>query len=405
MDNDAKYIELLTSLCMNGDKKGLFLSYQKEITPFILKLKEKVYSMGIYDIYEEVIDPYELHDILKDISVENMRTHPYFNKEIWDEYVKKDANFMMFVTEYPHLMDDIDCKKLAEMARISQETKPLYREKQRLCEVFWSIAAYPGKSWASNIYATDDNYEKLKEAIFRVCMVDTDDPVGQWKRRIEENNKIVDCLNALGIQSLHYTNSLGTDLVVYLPDDYLYESALDNGIMANMPSYEVFASPIYWQTEGIVYASMPLMYQGEIVENFYLRFHQGKVVEVHAEKGEDILKGIVESDSHSCYLGECALVEKDSPIANMNTIFKTTLIDENASCHLALGAGFAECLKQGLSMSSRELLEKGINDSKTHVDFMIGTDDLNIVATLRDESKFPIFEKGKYSKELLDKIR
>lgn len=398
---DDKYIELLTNICMKKDRTSLFLSYHPEITPFIEKLKEKVKTMGVTDIYEEVIDPYELHDILKNISLSDIDKHPIFNKSIWDEYTKRNANFLLFETEYPHLMDDIEPEKISRMSKVSQNTKPLYREKQNKCLIPWAIASYPGKLWAKDIYNTPDSYDKLKNAIFKMCMVDTNNPLESWNKKIEENYKIVKCLNNLQIEKLHYTNSLGTDLTLYLPDNYIYESALDNGIMANMPSYEVFASPIYNKTEGIVYSSKPLIYQGGIIEDFYLKFHQGKVVEMNAKKGLDTLKCIVNSDSNSCYLGECALVEIDSPISKMNTNFKTTLIDENASCHLALGKGFPECIKDGISMSDKELLEKGINDSKTHVDFMIGTDDLSVIATLKNKTQIKIFENGKYSKEIL----
>jgi len=401
---DLKYIDLLINRCMKSSSKSLFLVYNKEISSFIDKLKNKVRELGVDDIYEEIEDPYELHDILRDISIDEIDNNPYFDKSIWDEYAKRDASFMMFETEVPGLMDDIEPEKLARMSLVKQKTKPYYREKQNKCELSWCIAAYPGEKWANDIYDTEDSYDRLKNAIFKMCMVDSDDPISSWDIHIERNYKIVDYLNNLGIEKLHYTNSLGTDLTLYLPDGYLFESALDNGLMVNMPSYEVFASPIYNKTEGIVYGSIPLMYQGGIVEDFYLKFENGKVVEYDAKKGKDILKGIINSDSNSCYLGECALVEKSSPIARMGTIFETTLIDENASCHLALGAGFSECLKDGLVMSDRELLAHGINVSKTHVDFMIGTDDLDIVATLKDGSEIKIFDNGKYADQFLKNI-
>lgn len=401
---DDKYIDLLINRCMKSSSKSLFLVYNKEISEFIARLKEKVRLLGVDDIYEEIEDPYELHDILSNISIDEIDNNPYFDKSIWDEYAKRDANFMMFETEVPHLMDDIEPLKLARMALVKQNSKPYYREKQSRCELSWCIAAYPGKKWALDIYNTEDCYDRLKDALFKMCMVDSDDPIDSWDSHIERNYKIVDYLNKLGIEKLHYTNSLGTDLILYLPEDYIFESALDNDLMVNMPSYEVFASPIYNKTEGIVYGSIPLMYQGGIVEDFYLKFESGRVVEIGAKKGEDILRGIINSDSNSCYLGECALVEKDSPIARMNTIFKTTLIDENASCHLALGAGFNECIRNGLSMNDDELLAHGINVSKTHVDFMIGTCDLDIVATLKDGRDIKIFDDGKYADEFLENI-
>ena len=215
---------------------------------------------------------------------------------------------------------------------------------------------------------------------------------------IKTQIKKVQILNNLNIEKLHYENSLGTDLYVYLPDKYKYESALDNGIMVNMPSYEIFTSPIYNKTEGIVYSTKPLIYNGGVIDEFYLKFKNGKVVSYDAKKGKELLKIILEMDEYSSYLGEAALVEYDSPISKMNINFKTTLIDENASCHLALGAGFRECIEDGINSNDLKLKEKGINISKTHVDFMIGNKDLKITAYTHEGEIIPIFENGNFSK-------
>ena len=402
---DDKYIEVLLNRCMKDNTKSLFLCYNKEITSFISKFKDKARSIGIDDIYEEIEDTYYLHDLLSSLSVEEIKTHPYFNKSIWDEYAKKDAIFLMFETEMPHIMDDIDSEKLKMKSYVAQTTKPLYRELQNKCKLSWCICAYPGELWAKDVYPDDDNaYELLYNDIMSMCMIDRGNPSDSWNLFLDRNKKIARYLNSLNIEKLHYTNSLGTDLILYLPGNYIYESALDSDILVNMPSYEIFTSPIYNKTEGIVYSSKPLVYQGGLIDDFYIKFKDGKVVEYDAKIGRDILKGIIETDNNSCYLGECALVEVDSPIAKMNKVFGTTLIDENASCHLALGEGFAECIEGGLNMNDDELLSNGINRSKTHVDFMIGTDDLDIVATLRNGEEINIFENGKFSNDIVSNI-
>lgn len=402
---DDKYIEVLLNRCMKDNTKSLFLCYNKEITSFISKFKDKTRSIGIDDIYEEIEDTYYLHDLLSSLSVEEIKTHPYFNKSIWDEYAKKDASFLMFETEMPHIMDDIDPEKLKMKSYVAQTTKPLYRELQNKCKLSWCICAYPGELWAKDVYPDDDNaYELLYNDIMSMCMIDRGNPSDSWNLFLDRNKKIARYLNSLNIEKLHYTNSLGTDLILYLPGNYIYESALDSDILVNMPSYEIFTSPIYNKTEGIVYSSKPLVYQGGLIDDFYIKFKDGKVVEYDAKIGRDILKGIIETDNNSCYLGECALVEVDSPIAKMNKVFGTTLIDENASCHLALGEGFAECIEGGLNMNNDELLSNGINRSKTHVDFMIGTDDLDIVATLRNGEEINIFENGKFSNDIVSNI-
>ena len=199
------------------------------------------------------------------------------------------------------------------------------------------------------------------------------------------------------IKKLHYKNSLGTNLVVEMPDNYLFVSASDDkeDMFVNMPSYEIFSSPHYLKTQGIVYSSKPLVYAGSLIDKFYIEFKDGKVVNYDAKVGKDILKGIIKTDSNSCYLGEIALVNNDSPISNTGLVFGTTLFDENASCHLALGDGFSECIKNGSSMSKEELLNNGINRSMQHVDFMIGTPDLEIDAET-ENGIVPIFKNGNF---------
>ena len=401
---DEKYIELLIKRCTTINKIPiLFISYNKEIQPFIDKLVTRVKEIGIEEIYLECNDRNKIHDALRDMSYEEMDNSPYFNKKIWDEYAQKGASFLMFETEIPHLMDDIDPKKIGYASKIQRSTKPIYRKLQEKCELSWCIAAYPGEIWAKDIYKDDkESYNKLKNSIYKMCMIDKEDPIKQWDELLEKNNKIIKTLNNLNLEKLHYRNSLGTDLEIYLPNNYLYSSAKDNDIIVNLPSYEVFTSPVYNKTNGIVYSSKPLSYNGALINDFWIKFKDGKVVDYDAKIGKDILTEIINTDNNSCYLGEAALVEVDSPIDRMNTNFGTTLIDENASCHLALGAGFNECIKNGLNMEEEELLSNGINVSKQHVDFMIGTKDLSIIGYTKDGKTIKIFENGKFSKDVLN---
>lgn len=400
---EEKYIELLVNKCTDlKNNKILFISFNKEIRPFIDKLVNYCKNIGVDDIYLEEEDRYLIHDELIKMSNEEIEKSPYFNKQIWDEYAKKKASFLMLETEIPNLMDDIDPKKLGIAAKTKRNTKPLYRELQQKCELSWCIAAYPGEEWARNLFKESKNpYEELKKHIFDMCLVTKDNPVEEWDKILEKNHKVIDKLNNLNIEKLHYQNNLGTNLTVYLPDGYLYSSAKDAKAIVNMPSYEVFTSPIYNKTEGIVYSSKPLIYNGGLINNFFIKFENGKVIDYDAKVGKDILKEIIETDEYSCYLGEVALVEKDSPIAKMNIDFGTTLIDENASCHIALGSGFSECIENGTKMKEEDLKSRGVNCSKQHVDFMIGTDDLNITATTRDKKEIKIFENGKFTKEII----
>ena len=401
---EDKYVELLIEKCTNlKNNKVLFITYEKEVKDFVSKLVSYADGIGVSDIYLEEEDISYTHDLLNKLSLEEIEKHPYFNKKIWDTYAEKGASFLIIETEHPHVFDDIDSEKIGLMGKLKRSTKPLYRKLQRKCKLPWCIACYPGKIWANDVFPNDaEAYEKLKSYIFKVCMLEEERPALAWDKFIERNTAVRDKLNSLGLKKLHYTNSLGTDLYIYLPDGYLYAGGKDELCIVNMPSYEVFTSPVWNKTEGIVYSSKPLIYNGSLIDNFWIRFENGKVTSFDAEVGKDVLDEIINTDEYSCYLGEAALVEKDSPIAALGFNFGTTLIDENASCHLALGAGFSECIKDGLEMSVEELREKGINDSKQHVDFMIGTDDLNITAETIDGEEIVVFENGKFSSLILD---
>ena len=401
---DEKYIELLLTKCIDINKsKILFICYDVEIIDFVNKIISRAKEKGIEEIYLDEINTQKEHDILKKYTIKELEQNNYFDKSIWDDYAKKGANFLIIDTEQPHVFDDIEAEKIGIMSKQKRESRPIYRKKVEHCEIPWCIAAYPGEKWAKEVFPNSDNsYQKLKEAIYNVCMINENNPIKSWELQLEKTDRIIKILNNLSFKELHYKNNLGTDLIIHLPKNYSFESAKDNNVIVNMPSYEVFASPIYNKTEGIVYSSMPLCYNGAIVDEFYLKFKNGKVIEYGAKKGEDVLKEIINSDSNSCYLGECALVENNSPISNLGIVFGTTLIDENASCHLALGAGFPECIKNGLEMSDEELLENGINVSKNHVDFMIGTSDLEIIGITIDNKKIPIFSKGNFSKNIIE---
>ena len=399
---EEKYINLLLNKCVDFTSGILFITYNKEISNFIDKLCVKAKTLGIKDIYKEEIDPYETHEILKNSTLEEIKNNKYFDSSIWDEYAKKNASFLIIETEYPTLMDDISPEKLGLSAKLRRTSRPLYRKMVEECTLSWCIASYPSVMWAKEIFKEEDSYNKLLNFIYKVCMVDKDDPIKSWDLHLEKVDKVIKKLNSLEIDSMTYTNSLGTNLTVYLPENYLFSSAKDSKVIVNMPSYEVFTSPIYNKTEGMVYSTMPLTYNGGLIDEFYLEFKNGKVINYDAKVGKELLKEVITNDTNTCYLGECALEEKTSPIASLNIVSGTTLIDENASCHLALGAGFRECLKDGNNYTDEELLNIGVNVSKGHTDFMIGSNDLNITAKTKSGKTINIFTNGEYSKEIIE---
>ncbi len=270
----------------------------------------------------------------------------------------------------------------------------------------WCIAAVPGVKWAKKMFPGKSAYrakELLWQAIFDTCRV-TDDPISEWDRHNENFKEKCDWLNSLGIDSLHYTSENGTDLTVGMIDGCLfmgggeYTVGKNEYFNPNIPTEEIFITPMRGRAEGIVYATKPLSYRGELIENFSIRFEDGKAVEVKAERGEELLRQMISMDEGAAYLGECALVPYDSPINNTGLLFYNTLFDENACCHLALGNGFSNCLEGYENMTLEECRERGINDSMIHVDFMIGSEDLSIVANLRDGGTVDIFRDGNFSR-------
>lgn len=397
---ENKYIELLLKRCINFNKsKSLLISYDKVNKKFIEKLVAEATKLGVIDIYTDEEDYQLTYNKLKTETKKEILNDPYFDKSIWDEYAKKDASFLMFDTEFPNVFNDIEQEKLILSKEKMRDTRKLFREKETSYQIPWCIAALPNEIWAKHLFPNDGNaYEKLFEVICQMCMVDKENPIESWNEYIENVKKQTEKLNKLQITKLTYKNKLGTNLTIYLPKNVKWLSAADDGdsnMLVNMPSYEIFTSPDYRYTEGIVYSSRPLIYGGGKIDKFYLEFKDGKVINYDAKEGKEILKGIIESDNNSCYLGEVALVNNNSPISNTGLVFDTTLFDENASCHLALGDGFPDCIKNGLEMTRDELLELGINHSKSHVDFMIGTADLEIIAETKNGIEL-IFENGNF---------
>ncbi len=271
----------------------------------------------------------------------------------------------------------------------------------------WVIAAVPGESWAKKVFPgmrTAAAIEKLWQAILFTCRIDEDsDPVENWKAHNADIRSRCDYLNSLGLRELRYRAANGTNLRVGLIEDALFQGgdeALPDGSAVfnpNIPTEEIFTSPRRGDADGIVYSSKPLSYRGQLIEDFSVRFEGGKAVEVHARVGEELLKTMISMDDGAAYLGECALVPTTSPINQSGILFYNTLFDENAACHLALGAGFTNVLKNYADYTLKQCYEKGINDSMIHEDFMIGTEDLMIVGIDKDGKEYPIFQNGNWA--------
>ena len=307
------------------------------------------------------------------------------------------------ISDDPDGLKGVNMEKLAKSSQARYKVMKPFREQTEGKEQ-WCIAAVPGAAWAKKVFPglrTSQAIEKLWEAILSTSRV-TDDPIAAWKAHNDDLDARCAYLNALELRELHYTASNGTDLRVgMIPEAHFCgggETSLTGHYFnPNIPSEEVFISPKRGLAEGTVYASMPLSYQGQLIEDFSVRFENGKAVEVHAKKNEALLRQMIGMDEGAAYLGECALVPFDSPIRNAGILFYETLFDENAACHLALGAGYIDTLRDYDRYTLEESHALGINESMIHVDFMIGTADLCVDGLTADGRTVPIFRDGNWA--------
>ncbi len=326
-----------------------------------------------------------------------------WEEERWKHYTEVLPSRIFLESDDPDGLNGINQSKLAKSSAMKMKVIKPYRDAIDNKHT-WCIAAVPGEKWAKKLFpklSKKQAIEKLWEAILYTSRVD-DDPIEAWNRHNEDLAARCKYLNDLGIDTLHYTASNGTDFKVGLMPESKFAGGGEYTLSGvyynpNIPSEECFTSPAKDTAEGIVYSSMPLSYNGQLIENFSIRFEGGRAVEVKAEKNEALLREMIGMDEGAARLGECALIPCDSPISNYGLVFMNTLFDENASCHLALGRGFSECMKDYDKFTLAELHEKGLNDSIIHVDFMIGTADLDITAKTRDGREVKIFEKGNWA--------
>ena len=291
-------------------------------------------------------------------------------------------------------------KAFAEKVKVSKPYRDAIDNKHQ-----WCIAAVPGEAWAKKVHPELSKraaVEQLWKDILFTARADGEDPIADWEEHNRDLKARSKYLNDLHLRELRYHSANGTDFKVGLIPTAEFHAGRDTTMQGvvydpNMPTEEVFTSPDRRTAEGIVYATKPLSYQGQLIENFSVRFEKGRAVEVKAEKGQDVLEQIISMDEGCHYLGECALVPKESPIHQSGLLFYNTLFDENAACHLALGFGFDECVKGFENMTKEELYEIGVNDAGNHTDFMIGSDDLSIDGVDEHGNVHPIFRNGTWA--------
>ena len=330
---------------------------------------------------------------------------PNWKVDLYNDLAKDNGCIIYIDGDDPDLMKDVDpAKVLKRRLNFKDRTKP-YEEARDRMDLAWSIIPFASEALARKVYPDLSEEEAVKalwQDLFKVCRIDENDPVENWKKHNASFQSRIEKLNDLNLASLHYEDGKGTDLVVELPEGYLFAgggSALRNGLWTfpNIPTEEVFSAPKRDGVNGTLHATMPLSLNGALVDDFSFVFKDGKVVDFKAETGQAVLEKQLDADEGARHLGEVALVPVGSPIEELHRLFYNTLLDENASCHFALGSAYSECLKNSENMSKEEQTEAGLNDSRIHIDFMVGSRDLNITGTTVDGKEVPIFVHGAFA--------
>ncbi|OWR32643.1 aminopeptidase [Saccharibacillus sp. O23] len=321
-----------------------------------------------------------------------------------EELAENGGAMLAVVSNNPDLLKGVDSSRISTLQKVSGKALSKYREYAQSNKLAWSIVAVPSAAWAAKVFPNLPENEQVPamwEAIFKAVRVDLADPVAAWQEHIDTLNAKAVYLNEKKYKALHYT-APGTDLTIELPKTHLWvaaDSESERGVafVANMPTEEVFTAAFKTGVSGTVSSTKPLSYGGTIIDNFTLTFENGRIVDVKAEQGEDTLKNLVEMDEGSHYIGEVALVPHKSPISESGILYYNTLFDENASNHLAIGSAYAFNIEGGTTMSREELAEAGINQSLAHVDFMIGSGEMNIDGISEDGTAEPVFRNGSWA--------
>lgn len=398
------YAKLIATMGINVQKdQDVIIVADLEQPEFVHMVVEECYKAGAGKVTVD-FDYQPLTKLaVKYQSVEKLSKMEKWQKAKLQHQVDTLPARIYLVSEDPDGLNGIDQEKYARAMGAKLKVVKPYRDKMDN-KYQWCIAAVPGAKWAKKIFPGLRKcvaMEKLWEAILTASRA-MEDPISAWKEHNEALAKRCAYLNGLNIEKLEYSSSNGTNFTVGLMPESKFAGGGEytlGGVYynPNIPSEEVFTSPDRNTAEGIVYSSKPLSYNGQLIENFSIRFEKGKAVEVTAEKNVELLRKMIGMDEGAAYLGECALIAYDSPINNLGLTFWNTLFDENASCHLALGRGFTECIKDYEKYTMDECKKMGLNDSIIHEDFMIGSEDLSIVATTRDGKRVEIFKKGNWA--------
>lgn len=400
-----KYARLIISTGINIQKdQTLVITSPIECAPFARMLSEAAFRQGARDVVMNWSDELSAKIRYLNAPEEVFAEFPEWRKDFYLSYVRQGGAFISISAADPELLKDVNPERIVKTQRASNIALAEYREKIMNHDNSWCVVSIPTRQWAKKVFpdATDEQaITLLWDAILKAVRVDAEDPAANWEQHKARLRERRDYLNACKFKFLRYRNAGGTDLTVELPEGHIWmggskHNAEGVDFVANMPTEEVFTLPKKTGVNGVVVSSKPLVYNGNLIDKFKLTFENGKVIAAVAATGQEILQKLLTTDEGASYLGEVALVPYNSPISNSGILFYNTLFDENASCHFAFGKAYPTCIENGASLSKTELEQRGVNDSLIHVDFMMGTQDLDITGVTRDGKETPVFSQGDF---------
>ncbi|MCH7323210.1 aminopeptidase [Solibacillus sp. MA9] len=400
-----QFAELAVKIGVNVQKgQYLLINTSTDTLDFTRIVVKKAYEAGAGRVHVNLTDASFERAYYENVTVEETANFPKWTVAQREELIERKGALLWIDAENPDLLAGIDVNKIGAQQKAAGTALVNYRKAVMNDDIAWSIIAVPSPKWAAKVFPElpeNEQVEALWEAIFKTVRIGEGNAVENWEGHITNLHARADQLNAKKYAKLHYT-APGTDLTIELPEKHLWKSGssktpANTTFIANMPTEEVFTLPAKFGVNGYVSNTKPLVYKGNIIDDFKLTFEKGKIIGAEAKVGQDLLQQLIDSDEGSRYLGEVALVPHESPISASNILYYNTLFDENASNHLAIGEAYPTCYEGGKELEKGQLETLGINTSITHEDFMIGSAEMNIDGILADGRVEPIFHKGNWA--------
>ena len=405
-ENLKKYARLIAETGVNvQDNHTVVLQISVDQAPLARLITEEAYRLGAAEVIVQWSDETIQREFLAHAATDRIENVPQYKIDQTDDWIAKGASRISVVSSNPDALAGVDAQRVAAFQAANGKALVNLRKATQANKVSWTVVAAASEGWAAKVFpelaTSEEQVDALWNEIFKTTRIYEENPVIAWDIHDKKLQEKAAELNEQQFTALHYT-APGTDLTIGLPKNHLWEgagsyNARGEEFMTNMPTEEVFTAPDSRRVDGYVSSTKPLSYAGTIISGMKFTFKDGKVVDFSAEQGEEALKNLLAIDEGAKHLGEVALVPDPSPISQSGLIFYNTLFDENASNHLAFGSAYAFNLQGGTEMSEEELAEAGLNRSQTHVDFMVGSDKMNIDGIKEDGTIVPVFRNGDWA--------